>query len=105
VVAAAATGAGVEITGAATTGAAAALRALGATGAAAGVEAAGAATTGAAGASSVFLATRFPLEAVEATAEFIILVPVEVFISIKRTMLWDKDTILLNFYRISFNFG
>lgn len=48
---------------------------------------AGAATTGAAatgaGVSSVFLATRLPL--VEAEAEFIILVPVEVFISIKRT--------------------
>jgi hypothetical protein len=44
---------------------------------------AGAATGAGAAASSVFLATRLPL--VEAVAEFIILVPVEEFISIKRT--------------------
>jgi hypothetical protein len=45
---------------------------------------AGAGVAATTGASSVFLvATRLPL--VEAEAEFIILVPVEVFISIKRT--------------------
>jgi len=50
---------------------------------------AGAATTGAgagAATSSVFLATRLALVAEEAVEEFIILVPVEEFISIKRTI-------------------
>ncbi len=82
-------------TGAATTGA------TGATGAAATFlaaflvsVAAGAATTGATGAgaatgaSSVFLATRFLAGAVEVEAEFIIPVPVEEFISNKRTESW-----------------
>jgi hypothetical protein len=49
----------------------------------AGVAATGAGAGAGAAASSVFLATRLPL--VEAVAEFIILVPVEEFISIKRT--------------------
>ena len=37
--------------------------------------------------SSVFLATRLPLADAEAVAVFIMLVPVEEFISIKRTIL------------------
>ena len=89
----AATGAGVAEEAAAATGAAA-LRPAFFTSAAGAAAATGAGvTTGAAtGAttSSVFLATRLALVE-EAAAELIILVPVEEFISIKRTMLIPKD--------------
>jgi hypothetical protein len=72
--------------------------------------AAGAATTGtgagaATGASSVFLATRF-LAGAEATgAEFIIPVPVEEFISIKRTMPSPMAPLQINFHPKTFNLG
>jgi len=107
-----ATGAGAEVaaTGA---GAAAALRpaflvsvAAGATGAATtGTAGETTGATGAAGASSVFLATRLALGAEEAAAEFIIPVPLEEFISIKRTMPSPMARLQINFYQKSLNFG
>jgi hypothetical protein len=67
---------------------------------------AGEATTGATGAtgtSSVFLATRLALVAEEAAAEFIIPVPLEEFISIKRTMPSLMAYLQINFHQKSFN--
>ena len=86
---AAATGTTGAATGAGVAAGAAALRAAGflASTAGAGAGAATGAGVTATGASSVFLATRLGLAAEEAVAEFIILVPVEEFISIKRTIL------------------
>jgi hypothetical protein len=74
---------------------------------AAGAAGAGAATGAgvATGASSVFLATRLGLAAEEVEAEFIILVPVEEFISIKRTIPSLVDALRINFYSKPFNFA
>lgn len=68
---------------------------------------AGAATgaTAAGATSSVFLATRLGLAAEEVEAEFIILVPVEEFISIKRTIPTYMDGMRINFHSKPFNFG
>ena len=66
------------------------------------------ATTGAAtatGASSVFLATRLGLTGEGVAAEFIILVPVEEFILIKRTIPTHMDGRRINFHAKPFNFG
>lgn len=107
---AAATGAATGTAGAAATGAAAAgvaFLAAALAGAAAGAAATGAAGAGAAAGatSSVFLATRLAFEAEEAAAEFIIPVPVEVFISNIRTMLDAKVGLRIKFYRQAFNLG